>query len=309
MDTTLATHQFKPSHSSKKICKYCRELGHILLDCPTRHCRSCQKIGVGHYEKDCPIKGKQLVPKDAPFKSNPLSAAAANNSSSAQANIEQSPFSTSITVSDLKSLLQQLLQKSGNTSISASSTSSGNSSWYFDSACYNHMTPNSTIFTSKSTVSNSPAIHTANGSSLPISHDPKTRQTLGIGRKVGHLFELVNLHISYHLSHTHQFLAPISKVSSTNLWHSHLGLLSLSRLQSLVSSGQLGLFSELQTSALENVTPSSELPILPHRSSPTNCNSSDSIHYPPLRRSTRVRKLLLKFRDYKCFSATLSLYD
>ena len=149
------------------------------------------------------------------------------------------------------------------------------------------MTPNSTIFTSKSIVSNSPAIHTANGSSLPISHvghvsvsnfsllntflipkftlnllsvgqlcelglnviftssgcsvqDPKTRQTLGIGRKVGHLFELVNLHISYHLSHTHQFFVSTSKVSSANLWHSRLGLLSLSRLQSLISSGQLG---------------------------------------------------------------------
>ena len=126
------------------------------------------------------------------------------------------------------------------------------------------MTPNSTIFTSKSIVSNSPAIHTANGSSLPISHvghvfvsnlslsntflspkftlnllsigqlcelglnviftssgcrvqDPKTGLTLGIGRKVGRLFELVNLHIPSHFSHTHQFVTSTSKVSSANL--------------------------------------------------------------------------------------------
>ena len=51
-----------------------------------------------------------------------------------------------------------------------------------------------------------------------------------------------------------------------------------------------GLFSELQTSALENVTPSSELHVLPHRSSPTNCNSFDSIHSPPLCRSTWGKK-------------------
>ncbi|KAK9190946.1 hypothetical protein WN943_019556 [Citrus x changshan-huyou] len=120
-----------------------------------------------HYEKDCPNKGKQLVPKDAPLKSNPLFAAVVNDNSSVQANIEQSLFSTSITISDLESLLQQLLQKSDNTSISASSISSGNSSWYFDSACCNHMTPDSTF---KSIVSNSPDIHTANESSMPISH-------------------------------------------------------------------------------------------------------------------------------------------
>ena len=128
------------------------------------------------------------------------------------------------------------------------------------------MTHDSIIFTFKSIVSNSPAIHTANESSMPVSHighvflsnlslsntflipkltlnflffgqlcelglnviftssgcfvqDPKMGHTLGISRKVGHLFELVDLHIPSHFSHTHQFIASTSKMSSANLWH------------------------------------------------------------------------------------------
>lgn len=73
------------------------------------HCRFCNKIRAGHYEKDCPNKGKQFILKHAPLKNNLLSIIADNASSSAQANIEQSPLSTFITLNDLESLLQQCL--------------------------------------------------------------------------------------------------------------------------------------------------------------------------------------------------------
>ena len=53
-------------------------------------------------------------------------------------------------------------------------------------------------------------IITSSGCSV---QDPKMGQTLGIGRKVGLLFELVNLHIPSHFSHTHQFVTLTSKVS------------------------------------------------------------------------------------------------
>lgn len=88
MDTALVIYHSKPSHSPNKICKYCHESGNILLDCSIRHCKSCQKIGASHYEKDCPYKGKQFTLKDAPPKSNPFSTTGTNNNSSAQANIE-----------------------------------------------------------------------------------------------------------------------------------------------------------------------------------------------------------------------------
>lgn len=85
--------------------------------------RSYLKSGACHYEKDCLNKGKQFTLKEAPLKSNPLSSIIANESSSAQANIEQSLLSSLIAIRDLESLLQ-LLQKSSNTYISNLSISS-----------------------------------------------------------------------------------------------------------------------------------------------------------------------------------------
>ncbi|KAH9668854.1 protein kinase domain-containing protein [Citrus sinensis] len=56
--------------------------------------------------------------------------------------------------------------------------------------------------------------------------DPKTGLTLGIGRKVGRLFELVNLHIPSHFSHTHQFVTSTSKDYLLNFPLSYLSCLT-----------------------------------------------------------------------------------
>jgi hypothetical protein len=65
--------------------------------------------------------------------------------------------------------------------------------------------------------------------------DSQTGQLLGIGRKVGRLFELSYLQI---LSLTTTSMAGITITSS--LWHSRLGHASLRRVQLLASQGHLG---------------------------------------------------------------------
>ncbi|GKV11339.1 hypothetical protein SLEP1_g22603 [Rubroshorea leprosula] len=57
--------------------------------------------------------------------------------------------------------------------------------------------------------------------------DPQMGQILGIGRKVGHLFELTSLHIPS--SYISQLCAVLTS-SSLHLWHLHLGHASISKL-------------------------------------------------------------------------------
>ena len=70
--------------------------------------------------------------------------------------------------------------------------------------------------------------------------DPKTGQTLGIGRKIGRLFELISLYIPSHLPPPIPIAACTTCTPTLNSWHNHLVHASTSRLQILVSSGQLG---------------------------------------------------------------------
>ena len=64
-------------------------------------------------------------------------------------------------------------------------------------------------------------------------------QIVGTARKVGRLFELTSLHFP-----SSSVSAPVITASaSIELWHSHLGHVSLPRIQTLVSRGLLGLVS------------------------------------------------------------------
>lgn len=83
--------------------------------------------------------------------------------------LDQFSASASSIIHNIESLLQRLLEKSGNTSIFAF-TITGTSLWYFDSTCYNHMTSDSTIFSSETCPPNLPFIQTADGSSIHVSH-------------------------------------------------------------------------------------------------------------------------------------------
>ncbi|KAJ1375818.1 retrovirus-related Pol polyprotein from transposon TNT 1-94, partial [Sesbania bispinosa] len=67
--------------------------------------------------------------------------------------------SISITLSDLKALLKQVISSDNST---AMSTTSGNFHCLFDSACCNHMTANINLFPFATLVSSLPPIHTEN---------------------------------------------------------------------------------------------------------------------------------------------------
>lgn len=83
--------------------------------------------------------------------------------------ITDSP-TTSISVSNLEAILKQVLSNSNNPSPTALSVTSGTSSWFFDSACCNHMTSDLNAFSSKASASHIPDIHTADGSHMHVSH-------------------------------------------------------------------------------------------------------------------------------------------
>lgn len=156
-------------------CKFCHEPDHTLLYCPTRVCKHCHKRGPGHFLNDCPRNPNPQPRHDRSrsnsFRSNRFKP---HHRSTAAAATEDSSSPTSPTSSlshaDLTALLKQVLSTSGNPPPTALSVTPGTSSWYFDSACCNHMTSDNSLFTTKALTSHLPAIHTANGSHMHVHH-------------------------------------------------------------------------------------------------------------------------------------------
>lgn len=73
---------------------------------------------------------------------------------------------------------------------------------------------------------------------LDVVYISSNRTTLRIVCKIGHLFELINLHIPSKLT-SKKVMAFTSSAPSLSFWHSRLGYVSFNRLQTLVSSDQL----------------------------------------------------------------------
>ena len=67
-------------------------------------------------------------------------------------------------------MFKHLLSPSGTPSPTVLSVIPGNSSWYFESVCCNHMTSSSTIFSSISSSPHIPSIQTADGSLMTVRH-------------------------------------------------------------------------------------------------------------------------------------------
>ncbi|XP_059638931.1 A-agglutinin anchorage subunit-like [Cornus florida] len=128
-------------------CTFCRIPGHSIDFCCIRVRLSTTTVANTEY----------LSP---PF-STPV------NISSGESTSASFVFSTT----DLEAVLNQVLSRyQGASSTALSTIPSKYSSWYFDSACCNHMTPDSTFLTSQTSPSCSPVIHTADGSTMTISH-------------------------------------------------------------------------------------------------------------------------------------------
>jgi hypothetical protein len=154
----------RPSSSSKNGLKYyknCYQQGHLLLECPTVQCRYCHKIG--HIVYNCPTRPHNPGhSRTLPRPCNPSVVAAAKESLSA-------PSLSSVSVSELRSLVFSIVKQIMSTSGKVSSAVSGNT-WYFDSACCNHMSPDSQLFSSVIPTTHAPLIQTANGSYISANH-------------------------------------------------------------------------------------------------------------------------------------------
>ncbi|KAK2981526.1 hypothetical protein RJ640_023548 [Escallonia rubra] len=191
----------------------------------------CRKIGAGHFPQDCPRNpekwSKNPSPTSAPPKPGNQSRFKPSSHFDAVADdvLNDSPSST-LSVNDVAEIVKQIMSNSGTPSSSALSVTSGNPSWYFDSGCCNHMTFDPFSFISKQHLSHYPLIHTGDGSHMHVDHvghDPETGQTIGIGRKVGRLFELINLSIPHRPTIPPQSAASVTSQNSLELWHSRLG--------------------------------------------------------------------------------------
>uniref|UniRef100_A0A2N9H992 Reverse transcriptase Ty1/copia-type domain-containing protein n=1 Tax=Fagus sylvatica TaxID=28930 RepID=A0A2N9H992_FAGSY len=79
------------------------------------------------------------------------------------------PSLSSIPVSELGPMVFTMVKQFLSSSDKVSSAVSGNT-WYFDSACCNHMSPDSQLFSSIIPTTHAPFIQTANGSHLAASH-------------------------------------------------------------------------------------------------------------------------------------------
>ncbi|GAV85907.1 hypothetical protein CFOL_v3_29341 [Cephalotus follicularis] len=114
---------------------------------------------IGHTVKTCyDIVGRP------PGKSTGLKNAA--TTTTAPSGSESSSQIHQLSTADLKALLNQVMSRTGSSAMSATS---GNT-WLTDSACCNHMTSDSQLFTSKPIVHHGPTIHTANGSSMHVTY-------------------------------------------------------------------------------------------------------------------------------------------
>ena len=164
-DAVLAT-AARPSSSSSsrndpKYCKNCHKQGHLLSEFPTIQCRYCHKID--HIVYNCPTK----PPKPGQLGIFPRSV---NHSVAAAA--KDLPFDSSllsVLVSELRPMVFTMVKQFLSSSAKVSSVVSGNT-WYFDSACCNHMSPDSQLFSSVIPTTHAPLIQTANGSYIVASH-------------------------------------------------------------------------------------------------------------------------------------------
>jgi hypothetical protein len=229
-------------------------------------------------------------------RSNALIAAAAHteSDSSQVAPSLVAPFGhasrSNITLSavDFETIVNQvILSRFGNASSSIPSfLPSTFSPWLFDSACYNHMTPHPTSFTTSVPSLHSSLICTADGFIITIKNictistpflsvpevfympelsvnllsvgqlcelryklffgfsgvlvqDPRTSQAIGMGRRIGCMFELSSLH----LPTTSVSAAVSSSPPPLTLWHSRFCHAFASHVQLLASNGLLGLVS------------------------------------------------------------------
>eukprot|EP00261_Vitis_vinifera_P039159 XP_019080402.1 PREDICTED: uncharacterized protein LOC109123860 [Vitis vinifera] len=225
LDTAVNDNRRK--QTNKKFCNYCKRPGHTIETCYRRN------------KSTAVVANTELTPPTA--------------STSVESQSSGSIINLSST--ELQEIIAQTVRMAGNASLStALSILPGKSqTWLFDSACCNHMTPHSSLFSNLDPAPYPLNIHIVDGStmhgnslgfvstsnlSVPgVFHDLRTGQELRTGPRVGRMFPVNNLHLPP--------VAPVSVVAaaavvsslpSLALWHSHLGHAPSSRGPSPVAS-------------------------------------------------------------------------
>ncbi|RVX09768.1 Retrovirus-related Pol polyprotein from transposon TNT 1-94 [Vitis vinifera] len=182
-----------------------------------------------------------------------------NKSTAAVANTEPTPPTVSTSQSsgstinlsstELQEIIAQAVRMAGNASLSTALfvLPCKSQTWLFDSACCNHMTPHSSLFSNLGPAPHPLNIHIADGStmhgnslgfvsistlSVPgVFHDPRTGQELGTGPRVGRMFPVNNLHLPPVAPvSVAAAAAAVSSLPSLALWHSRLGHAPSSRV-------------------------------------------------------------------------------
>ena len=75
-------------------------------------------------------------------------------------------LASSLTMTNIEAVVQQVLSRTS----TALSVTSGKQPWFFDTACYNHMTPDESQFSNKAPLEHPITIYTADGTPMPVSH-------------------------------------------------------------------------------------------------------------------------------------------
>nr|TKR68799.1 hypothetical protein D5086_0000307390 [Populus alba] len=158
-DIALATTWSLHQKFSNQICKNCHKMGHVFVTCPTVECRYCHTFG--HILEHCPTRPRR--PKGGFSKPKIMS----KPNSSFVTVAAATEGSTFVTMIDLDAMVKQVISFKSSTAMSATP---GNSSWFFDSTCCNHMATNINFLSSKTPVSSLPPIYTANGTQMTITH-------------------------------------------------------------------------------------------------------------------------------------------
>ncbi|RVW73373.1 Retrovirus-related Pol polyprotein from transposon TNT 1-94 [Vitis vinifera] len=226
--------------TNKKFCNYCKRPGHTIETCYRRN------------------KSTAAVANTAP---TPPTVSTSQSSGS----------TINLSSTELQEIIAQAVRMVGNASLStALSILPGKSqTWLFDSACCNHMTPHSSLFTNLDPAPHPLNIHIADGSTMHGNslgfvststlsvpgvfhvHDLSYNlirgrgKSLGPGPRVGRMFPVNNLHLPPVAPvSVAAATAAVSSLPSLALWHSRLGHAPSSRVQQLVSRGLLGSVSK-----------------------------------------------------------------
>ncbi|KAJ9564751.1 hypothetical protein OSB04_000717 [Centaurea solstitialis] len=227
----------KPSGNE---CTFCHSPSHFLVNCPIRRCKHCGIQHPHHLLSECSQnlkKHQTAVRFVAQHEPTGMPAAA--------------PISSNPELMELMRRNQELMAQimTGSLGMNSQHSAPSGTLWIFDSGCFNHMSPCPNGFVSKRRSSH-PTIRMADltpksvlfegdvsTDNVQLPEDPKTKQTLGVGRRVGRVLEVVYIRIPLQ---SHSVVASISQPSSLDLWHDRLGHLSSSRIKLLASSGSLG---------------------------------------------------------------------